>query len=134
MVFLATYLRTDEIIHQFELHFWRRRTKKFLAIPNSKKMEEFNRSQIKNQSFYTCCRCSAHLYLQADIRGVNSDLDGHDLNRVNLRNIKRISLNQYTVECRCGAYLGFLHPDHRTVCIIFSTENPIQSNKITSIL
>lgn len=95
-------------------------------------MQKFSKSEVKNQSFYTCCSCSAHLYLQADIQSVADELGGHDLNRDDLRNTKRISLNRYTVECCCGAYLGFLRPDHQTVCIIFSTENPIQLNHITS--
>lgn len=108
MVFMATYLRTYEIIHQFELQFSKTRTKK---NHNRVAMEKFTKSEIKNQSFYTCCRCSAHLYLHADIQDEDDELNGHDLNRDNLRNTKRISLNQYTVECYCGAYLGFLRPD-----------------------
>lgn len=92
---------------------------------------KFNANEIKNQCFYTCRVCFAHLYLQAHIEGEHDQLKAHDVDRDDCYN-KVISLNRYTVACRCGAYLGFLHANRQTVCIRYFNANPIQSNDVTS--
>lgn len=93
---------------------------------------EFSADEIKNQCYYSCRRCSAHLYLQADIQGEDDELKAHEVHRNDCNNTKRISLNRYAVECRCGTYLGFLQADQQTVSIRFSMTNPIQSKDVTS--
>lgn len=91
--------------------------KKLFVNQNEEKMQkfEFRENDVKNQCYYTCRRCAAHLYLQADLEGEDDELRAHDVVRDDCHNIKRISLNWYAVECRCGAYLGFLHANQQTV-------------------
>lgn len=92
-------------------------------------MQKFSESAVKNQSFYTCRRCFAHIYLHSNIKSVNTILTAHELDRENTINTKR---NQYALECDCGAYLGFFRPDLQTIVVCYSLENPIQSNNVST--